>query len=82
MYKNGNDELYYGKPENRGWIDSLDFKIDDRSVSYSLYEDQADIALIQLKNPLIPGDRIHVSTPFRVKIPSGRISRLGHIDQS
>ena len=82
MYKNGNDELYYGKPENRGWIDSLDFKIDDRSVSYSLYEDQPDIALIQLKDPLIPGDRIHVSTPFRVKIPSGRISRLGHIDQS
>ena len=82
MYKNGNDELYYGKPENRGWIDSLNFKIDESSVSYSLYEDQPDIALIQLKDPLIPGDRIHVSTPFRVKIPSGRISRLGHIDQS
>ena len=81
-YKNGNDELYYGKPENRGWIDSLDFKIDDRSVSYSLYEDQPDIALIYLENPLVPGDTIHVSTPFRVKIPSGRISRLGHIDQS
>ena len=32
--------------------------------------------------PLLPGESIVVSTPFRVKVPSGSISRLGHIGQS
>ena len=31
---------------------------------------------------MLPGASINVSTPFRVKLPSGRISRLGHIGQS
>jgi hypothetical protein len=31
---------------------------------------------------LLPGGSIDVSTPFRVKVPSGSISRLGHIGQS
>jgi hypothetical protein len=35
-----------------------------------------------LKSPLKPGEKITVSTPFRVKIPSGKISRLGHVGES
>ena len=41
-----------------------------------------DIAVIHLKKALKPGDSIKINTPFRVKIPSGNVSRLGHIDQS
>ncbi len=82
LYENGNDELYYGELKNRGWIDSLNFKIDGKAVSYSFHEGHSDIAVIPLEQALMPGASIRVSTPFRVKLPSGRISRLGHIKQS
>lgn len=41
-----------------------------------------DIVHIKLPKPLGFGEKLTVSTPFVVKIPSGSISRLGHIGQS
>ena len=66
----------------RGYIDSLAFQLDGISVNHSIHNGNVDIAYIKLLTPLLPGDSIIISTPFRVKIPSGSISRLGHIGQS
>ena len=46
------------------------------------FNNKIDISVIYLKKSLNPGDSIIITTPFRVKIPSGRFSRLGHIGQS
>ena len=73
------DEI--SSPE-RGYIDSLSFQLDGVSVNHSIHNGNVDIAYIKLLKPLLPGDSIIISTPFRVKIPSGSISRLGHIGQS
>ncbi len=93
-YSNNNTPLarqllqFYGKqqlfndPELKGFIDSLDFKVNDEKVNWELLADQPDICRIDLKTPLIPGDSLQITTPFRVKIPKGVTSRLGHIGES
>jgi hypothetical protein len=65
-----------------GRISALDFKINGSTVSWSFHPDHEDIVLIKLTQPLAPGKQLTLTTPFMVKIPSGSISRLGHIGQS
>ncbi len=75
----------YGWFENeriRGFIDSLDFKVNGKTVKWEYDENNIDICKVILNEPLKPGQRITVTTPFFVKIPSGYLSRLGHIDQA
>ena len=93
-YSNNNTPLakqlieQYGKqrlfndPELKGCIDSLHFKVNDNSVDWELLPNLPDICRVNLETPLYPADTIQVSTPFRVKIPKGVTSRLGHIGQS
>ena len=82
LYEEGNDILQNVTTANQGYIDSLDFEIDGELVKWTFDPKHIDIARLQLNAPLLPGEKIRISTPFRVKIPSGSISRLGHIDQS
>lgn len=77
----GKQQLF-NDPELRGFIDSLDFKINDKRVIWELLPSQPDICRVILDVPLNPTDRIQISTPFRVKIPKGTSSRLGHIGES
>lgn len=72
----------FTNPELRGYIDSLDFKVNNQSVYWKLLPNQPDICQIQLNKPLHPGESIAISTPFHVKIPKGITSRLGHIGES
>lgn len=72
----------FNDPSLRGYIDSLDFKINDEPVHWSNYNGNVDVCVIQLNHPLAPGDTIIISTPFHVKIPGGNISRLGHTGRS
>ena len=64
----------------RGFIDSLSFVIDGKKVEWQTWEDNPDIAVLMLPQPLAPGKSLTLSTPFRVKIPAS-FSRLGHIGQ-
>ncbi|HKI88833.1 MAG TPA: M1 family metallopeptidase [Draconibacterium sp.] len=75
-------EKLFNDPELRGAIDSLDFEVSGRNVHWNLLPGQPDICRINLDVPLIPGDSIQITTPFRVKIPKGVTSRLGHIGES
>lgn len=62
----------------RGFIDSLDFKIDNQKISWNQLKDNPDICVLYPDYPLLPGDTISITTPFRVKIPEGNISRMGY----
>lgn len=71
------------KDENRrGFIDSLDFKVNELPILVEYDQTHIDICKLNLNEPIKPGQSIRISTPFRVKIPKGNTSRLGHIGQS
>jgi hypothetical protein len=78
---NGRSKLF-DDPELSGFIDSLDFKVNGSQVQWNLLPGQPDICRIDLNEPLKTGDTIIITTPFRVKIPKGVTSRLGHIGES
>lgn len=80
--KQNNFILHFASENARGWIDSLDFRSRGLPLTWGFDAKNIDIAWIKLSGPLAPGERIAISTPFRVKIPSARISRLGHIGQA
>jgi hypothetical protein len=67
--------------KDKGYIDSLDFKINDTRAKIENHPDYNDVIKVILPSPLKPGEKITISTPFFVKLPT-YISRMGHIDQS
>ncbi len=75
-------DLHFASEEDRGWIDSLDFRSNNGQLRWGYDPNNADIAWIHLGNPLQPRDSITISTPFRVKVPDARFSRLGHTGQA
>lgn len=92
-YKNNNTALAKQKleysykklftiEEQRGYIDSLDFKVNGEKVKWEYDKEHIDICKIILPKPLKPGQTIKISTPFHVKLPKGVTSRLGHIKES
>ncbi len=79
-----NFRLHFATLEQRGYIDSLDFRVAPASlpVQWGYHPEHIDIAWLKLPSPLAPGSSITFSTPFRVKIPSAAFSRLGHTGQA
>ncbi|MCC5917513.1 MAG: M1 family metallopeptidase [Cryomorphaceae bacterium] len=75
------DMKLFDNPDNLGFCDSLYFEIDGEFHAYSIIEKNPDVLHIELKNPILPGETRLITTPFRVKIPNARISRLGHLSQ-
>ncbi len=79
--ENGDTKFYYADESDRGFIDSLKFEVNELPVNSNTYNNQDDIKLLELVEPLLPGKTIKVSTPFRVVIPKN-FSRLGHEGQT
>ncbi|WP_062544078.1 M1 family metallopeptidase [Rufibacter tibetensis] len=78
---NGESKFHFAPKEARGSVSGLDFKIDGQNVKWELDAQNPDIARLTLNQPLAPGGRITISTPFQVKLPDS-FSRLGHVGQS
>jgi hypothetical protein len=78
---NGKSKLF-NDPELRGYIDSLDFKVNGKPVQWKLMPHHSDICQLMLNHKIKSGERIEITTPFHVKIPKGVSSRLGHVGQS
>lgn len=74
--------LHFARPEERGWIDSLDFRTSGQPLRWGYHARHADIAWIALERPLAQGTSVTISTPFRVKVPDAKFSRLGHTGQA
>ncbi|MFM6934854.1 MAG: M1 family aminopeptidase [Flavobacteriales bacterium] len=82
LYRQGDGKLTFAKAEDKGYIDSLNFKSEGTPLKWEYDVKNQDICIIYLNTPLKNGDRVRITTPFKVKIPSGEISRMGHIGQS
>ncbi|MBS1646842.1 MAG: M1 family metallopeptidase [Bacteroidetes bacterium] len=82
LLRNGNRSLYFAKDENRGYIDSLNFKSGSQPLKIEYDKNHVDICKVYLNKPLAPQQSVTISTPFKVKIPSAIYSRMGHDGQA
>ncbi|MFM7014720.1 MAG: M1 family peptidase, partial [Bacteroidota bacterium] len=78
----GNSALYFAEEKDRGYIDSLNFQVNGKPVEIEFENGYIDFCKLKLSEPLFPGQRAVITTPFKVKIPNGKFSRLGHIGQA
>jgi hypothetical protein len=79
--QNQDNKFYFASPDRRGFIDSLNFKVNGVQAQLEAHPEHIDIVKLILPSPLAPGSRITITTPFRVKLPDS-FSRLGHAGQS
>lgn len=77
----GDTRFHFASNKDRGDLDSLHFRAGEETLEFFFDHHQKDIAHIQLARLLPPGQKISITTPFRVKIPAS-FSRLGHVGTS
>ncbi|MDW8058118.1 MAG: M1 family metallopeptidase [Bacteroidia bacterium] len=87
----GKTRFYFSRPEERGFIDSLDFRVEGIPVkplpatkgpapapgySRAFLKHTPDVVWLPLPQPLVPGKKVEIETPFRVQVPI-TFSRMG-----
>jgi hypothetical protein len=80
--EDGAIDFHFAEAKDRGYIDSMNFTFNGQAILYTYYEGNRDVLEFKLRESLKPGDTMIIETPFRVKIPQGIYSRLGHIGES
>ncbi|NOT50476.1 MAG: M1 family metallopeptidase [Chitinophagaceae bacterium] len=79
--ENGNTKFYFSDKEQRGYINRLDFKVNNSTAVVEDHPNHIDIIKLVLPSPLLPGQKITITTPFHVKLPFN-FSRGGHNEGS
>lgn len=75
-------KLYYSTSAERGFIDSLNFLVNGKPIKWEFDKEHIDICKLILNEPLKSLDTLKITTPFFVKIPDTKFSRLGHDNQA
>lgn len=75
--QNGDTKFYFASKEQRGYINRLDFRINNTTLKIEDHPQYSDIIKVYLNAPLAPGEQTKITTPFHVKIPDN-FSRGGH----
>ena len=79
--ENGNTEFYFSELEQRGYINRLEFKVNNVTAVVQDHPQHIDIIRLVLPSPLAPGEKIDITTPFHVKLPYN-FNRGGHDGQN
>ncbi|MGI8638105.1 MAG: M1 family metallopeptidase, partial [Segetibacter sp.] len=78
LLKERRTDFYFSKPSQKGYINQLDFKVNGSNAVIVSDSNNLDIIKVLLQKPLAPGNKVVISTPFRVKLPYN-FSRGGHV---
>ena len=78
---NGNTKFYFSGKEQRGYINQLDFKINNITCAIEDHPQYIDVIKVVLPGPLPPGQKIILTTPFHEQLPYN-FSRGGHDGES
>lgn len=78
---NGRTDFYFTDEENRGFINRLNYKVDDVLSQTEDHSHHQDIIKLILPEKLLPAHAVKIETPFHVKLPYN-FSRGGHIGNS
>ena len=81
MLENGSTKFYFSDKEQKGYINRLDFKVNNITATVEDHPQHIDIVKLVLPTPLPPGQKMIITTPFHVKLPYN-FSRGGHDGQS
>ena len=81
MLEDGNTKFYFSDKEQKGYINRLDFKVNNVTASTEDHPEHIDIIKLILPSPLAPGQKILITTPFHERLPFN-FSRGGHDGQS
>lgn len=81
LLENGNTKFYFSGKDDKGYINKLDFKVNNTTAQTEDHPQHIDIVKLILPVPLVPGQKIIITTPFHVKLPHN-YSRGGHEGQS
>ena len=81
LLENGNTKFYFSDKDQKGYINKLDFKINNITAKIEDHPQHIDIVKIILPTPLLSGQRIIITTPFHVQLPYN-FSRGGHDGQN
>jgi hypothetical protein len=79
--RSGSSRFYFSDDKDLGYFKNLDFSVDGQKTAWQYDPKHPDIARLTLAQPLPPGGRIRIATPFELKIPAS-FSRLGHVGTS
>ncbi len=79
--ENGNTKFYFSDKEQKGYINRLDFKVNNITATTEDHPQHIDIVKLVLPTALPPGQKIIITTPFHEKLPYN-FSRGGHNGQS
>lgn len=82
LVENGDTYFHYLSDDKRGYMDGIAFEVDGIAAQWEYHPEHIDIIKLTLPNPVGQNKTVSIKVPFHVKIPDGRISRLGHINQS
>ncbi|HSF44526.1 MAG TPA: M1 family metallopeptidase, partial [Chitinophagaceae bacterium] len=69
LLENSNTDFYFADKESRGYMNRLDFRIDEQVLKTEDHPEHIDIIKLLLPQPLPPGGSVNISTPFHVKLP-------------
>jgi hypothetical protein len=69
LLKNGNTRFYFSSPQQRGYINRLEFRVNGKIARLEDHPEHIDIAKLVLPQALPPGGQITITTPFHVKLP-------------
>ena len=81
LLENGRSDFYFSNNEKRGYINRLDFRVNGVVAKMEDHPQHQDIIKLLLPQPLLPGNKIKIQSPFLVKLPFN-FSRGGHVGQS
>lgn len=78
---NGRTDFYFSNKDQRGYINRLDFKVNDITAQTEDHPQYIDIIKLKLPQPLAPGASTNITTPFHIQLPEN-FSRGGHNGQA
>ncbi len=81
LLENGRTDFYFSNKEKKGYINRMDFRVNDMVAKTEDHPNHIDIIRVMLPQPLAPQKSIRITTPFHVQLPY-TFSRGGHEGQT
>ncbi|MHA4808504.1 M1 family metallopeptidase [Flavitalea flava] len=78
---NGRTDFYFSDKQKKGYINHLDFRVDEMPAKMEDHPGYIDIVKINLPHLLLPGGQITITTPFHEQLPYN-FSRGGHVGRT